>query len=77
MGCENEIKSNFVKREENVRLLNKNVKNKLKKEEEERLAQLTVDEETGEILDGPDDNKLHYLKIFQQNQKQVNLRFCL
>lgn len=47
----------FVKREENRALAEQKRQEKAQKAEEERLAQLTVDQETGEILDGPDDNE--------------------
>ena len=47
----------FVKREEKRALAEQKRQEKAQKAEEERLAQLTVDQETGEILDGPDDNE--------------------
>lgn len=47
----------FVKREEKRTLAEQKRQEKAQKAEEERLAQLTVDQETGEILDGPDDNE--------------------
>lgn len=47
----------FVKREEKRALVEQKRQEKAQKAEEERLAQLTVDQETGEILDGPDDNE--------------------
>ncbi|MCO4527632.1 DNA translocase, DnaK family [Streptococcus infantarius subsp. infantarius] len=47
----------FVKREEKHALAEQKRQEKAQKAEEERLAQLTVDQETGEILDGPDDNE--------------------
>lgn len=47
----------FVKREEKRALAEQKCQEKAQKAEEERLAQLTVDQETGEILDGPDDNE--------------------
>ncbi|WP_455679658.1 DNA translocase FtsK [Streptococcus sp.] len=47
----------FVKREEKRVLAEQKRQEKAQKAEEERLAQLTVDQETGEILDGPDDNE--------------------
>ena len=67
----------FVKREENA-LAEQNVKKKLKKAEEERLAQLTVDQETGEILDDPDDNEASIFDIgLQPKMLQLNLKFWL
>lgn len=47
----------FVKREEKRALAEQKRQEKAQKAEEEHLAQLTVDQETGEILDGPDDNE--------------------
>lgn len=47
----------FVKREEKRALAEQKRQEKAQKAEEERLAQLTVDQETGEILDGPEDNE--------------------
>ena len=47
----------FVKREEKRALAEQKRQEEAQKAEEERLAQLTVDQETGEILDGPDDNE--------------------
>lgn len=47
----------FVKREEKRALAEQKRQEKAQKAAEERLAQLTVDQETGEILDGPDDNE--------------------
>lgn len=47
----------FVKREEKRAFAEQKRQEKAQKAEEERLAQLTVDQETGEILDGPDDNE--------------------
>lgn len=47
----------FVKREEKRALAEQKRQEKAQKAGEERLAQLTVDQETGEILDGPDDNE--------------------
>ncbi|MCO4488003.1 DNA translocase, DnaK family [Streptococcus infantarius subsp. infantarius] len=47
----------FVKREGKRTLAEQKRQEKAQKAEEERLAQLTVDQETGEILDGPDDNE--------------------
>ena len=48
----------FVKREENRALAEQKRQEKAQKAEEERLAQLTIDQETGEILDDPDDNEV-------------------
>lgn len=58
-AAKNEIRKQkrFVKREEKRALAEQKRQEQAQKEEEERLAQLTVDEETGEILDGPDDNE--------------------
>lgn len=47
----------FVKREEKRALAEQKRQEEAQKAEEERFAQLTVDQETGEILDGPDDNE--------------------
>ncbi len=58
-SAKNEIRKQkrFVKREEKRALAEQKRQEKAQKAEEERLAQLTVDQETGEILDGPDDNE--------------------
>ncbi|WP_286783417.1 DNA translocase FtsK [Streptococcus sp. UBA4344] len=58
-AAKNEIRKQkrFVKREEKRALAEQKRQEKAQKEEEKRLAQMTVDEETGEILEGPDDNE--------------------
>ena len=48
-----------------------------KKLEEERLAQLTVDQETGEILDDPDDNEVSLFDNIPDEILQLNLKFWL
>ncbi len=68
-AAKNEIRKQkrFVKREEKRALAEQKRQEKAQKEEEERLAQLTVDKETGEILDDSNDNEASLFDNLPEN----------
>lgn len=68
-AAKNEIRKQkrFVKREEKKALAEQKCQEKAQKEEEERLAQMTVDQETGEILENPTDNETSLFDNLPEN----------
>ena len=68
---------NALSNEEKRALAEQKRQEKAQKAEEERLAQLTVDQETGEILDGPDDNEASIFDNIPDEMLQLNLKFWL
>ncbi|MCY7171568.1 DNA translocase FtsK [Streptococcus gallolyticus subsp. gallolyticus] len=68
-AAKNEIRKQkrFVKREEKKALAEQKRQENAQKEEEERLAQLTVDQETGEILETPSDNEASLFDNLPEN----------
>lgn len=68
-AAKNEIRKQkrFVKREEKKALAEQKRQENAQKEEEEHLAQLTVDQETGEILETPSDNEASLFDNLPEN----------
>ena len=68
-AAKNEIREQkrFIKREEKKALAEQKRQEKAQKEEEERLAKMTVDQETGEILENPTDNETSLFDNLPEN----------